>query len=268
MGYSKENGYIPSSINSIMQSIMTNINTQFGTSYTWETFIGTNFYKYFYALAQKYSENEIRTSEIFIKLQDYFKITNESIARPVVTNPGLIEILQANDYIASVKPIESADAGKIYVCIDVDDTDPNYASIKEEICTIIKDSTVAGTVTQGTESESLTLTNGQSFDFKYNLPDRTDIYLKLTITTSENNQFVIKTPDEIKADLMANIAERYRLGLNFEPQKYYDLTDAPWASDVKLEWSDDDSTYYSTVFDADYDELFEIDLSRISVVES
>ena len=38
--------------------------------------IGTNFYKYFYALAQRIQTNEIKTSEIFLKLQDYFKYTN------------------------------------------------------------------------------------------------------------------------------------------------------------------------------------------------
>ena len=33
---------------------------------------GTNFYKYFYALMQRLQENEIRTSEIVLKIQQYF----------------------------------------------------------------------------------------------------------------------------------------------------------------------------------------------------
>jgi len=48
------------------------VNTQFGQSYTMDTFIGTNLYKYFYALAQLLQENEVKTSEIFLKLQQYF----------------------------------------------------------------------------------------------------------------------------------------------------------------------------------------------------
>lgn len=268
MGYANESGYTPATIEEIMTDIMGSINTQFGTSYTYETFVGTNFYKYFYALAQRVQTNEVKTSEIFLKLQDYFNQINAQISRPVVTNPGLVEALEDAGYIASVKPMIEADAGKVNICVDVDETDPDYATTKLAICNLIKDSTIAGAVTQGTESESITLSNGQSFDFKYHLPDRIEVLLKLTITTSENNQSVIKSPDDIKADLLLNISNRYRLGKNFEPQKYYNLTDAPWASDVLLEWSDDDgSNYYSTVFDADFDELFDISLENVTLVE-
>jgi hypothetical protein len=269
MGYANESGYTPQSIADIMESIRVNLNIQFGTSYTTESFVGTNFYKYFYALAQRVQENEIKTSEIFAYLQDYFALTNERISRPVVTNPGLVDKLSEEGYVASVKPMILADAGKINVCVDVDDTDPDYATTKLDICTIIKDSTVAGCVTQGSESESITLSNGQSFDFKYHLPDKIEVDLKLTITTSENNQSVIKSPDDIKADLIANIQARYALGKNFEPQKYYDLDDAPWASVVLLEWSDDSgSNWYSTVYDAAFDDLFDYALERVTLVEN
>jgi hypothetical protein len=269
MGFAQESGYVPVDIATIMLSIMNNINTQFGTSYTADNFVGTNFYKYFYALAQKHQENEIKTAEIFLKLQQYFEITNELISRPVVTNPGLVEKLAAEGYIASVKPMIDADAGKIHICVDVDDADPDYAATKLAICTIIKDSTVAGAVTQGSESETIVLSNGQSFDFKFALPDPTPVLLRLTTTLSDNNQVVILSPEEQKQLLMDNIAARYRLGKNFEPQRYFSLTDAPWASDVLLEWSDDaGSNYYSTVFDAEFDDLFTFGLEDIELVEN
>lgn len=268
MGYADESGYTPATIEDIMTAIMTEINSQFGTSYTYETFVGTNFYKYFYALAQRVQQNEIKTSEIFEKLQQYFKVTNEAISRPVVTNQGLISALGEIGYVASVKPMIEADAGKINICVDVDDTHEDYADFQDAIAEVIKNSTVAGAVTQGTESTSIVLTNGQSFDFKYHLPNRIDVLLKLTITTSENNQSVIKSPDDIKADLLLNIANNYKLGKNFEPQKYYSLSDAPWASTVLLEWSDDDGdNWYSEFYDADFDDLFETPLENITLVE-
>ncbi len=90
MGFAQETGYIPTDIATIMDDIMENVNTQFGTSYTSETFVGTNFYKFCYAIAQKMQENEIKTSEIFQKLQEYISVTNEAISRPVTTNPGLV----------------------------------------------------------------------------------------------------------------------------------------------------------------------------------
>ena len=251
------------------------MNDEFGTSYTAETFVGTNFYKFFYAILQRVQESETLTSEIFIYLQKYFEITNESISRPVVTNQGLIDALEDDGFIASVKPMVDADAGKINICVDKvvdsgywEDSD-DYADDKIEVCTVIKNSTVAGAVTQGSEVESLTLTNGQSFDFKYALPNRIEALLKLTITLSPNNQVVVKTPDEIKDILIANIAERYRLGKNFEPERYFNIADdAPWASVVLLEWSDDGGdNWYSTVYEAEFDDLFVILLANLEVVE-
>lgn len=269
MGYADESGYTPQTIEQIMTSIMTGINAQFGTSYTYETFIGTNYYKYFYALAQRVQENEIKTSEIFEKLQQYFEVTNEIISRPAVTNQGLVGALETAGYVASVKPMIEADAGKINICVDVDSAALDYATKKTAIATVIKDSTVAGCVTQGAEVESIVLTNGQSFDFKYHLPNRIDVLLRLTITVSENNQAVIKSPDDIKADLLLNIGKHYRLGRNFEPQKYYSTADAPWAESVLLEWSDDDGdNYYSTVYEASFDDLFETPLENITLVEA
>lgn len=278
MAFSQENGYTPASIEVIMTDLMTGINTQFGTTYTYESFVGTNFYKYFYALAQRLQANEVKTSEIFLKLQQYIAITNESISRPVVTNPGLIEKFEDEGYTASVKKMIEADAGKIHICVDVDETetDPPYAETKLAICEIIRDSTVAGAVTMGDQTEAIVLSNGQSFDFKFALPNRIPVGLRLTIATSENNQVVIDAPEEVKLRLLANIAARYKLGKNFEPQRYFGITDAPWAASVLLEWTDDVTdgeidvtpTWHDEVYDAEFDDLFVIDLELVELVET
>lgn len=272
MGFSQEAGYVPTDIETIMLSIMEGVNEEFGTSYTTETFVGTNFYKFYYALAQKLQENEVKTSEIMLKLQQYITLMNQKISRPVVTNPGLIEKFMTEGFVASVKPMVETDAGKINVAVDVDDTADDYAETKLEICTILKNSTVAGAVTQGTESETIVLSNGQAFDFKYHLPDRIETWLRLTVTLSENNQVVIGEPTETRIKLLQNIQARYQLGKNFEPQRYFSTSDAPWSSQVKLEWTHDDPSepdpvWSSAVFDAEFDELFDIALERIELVE-
>ncbi len=387
MSFASESGYTPATVEVVLDAIRTEINTQFGTAYTAETFIGTNFYKYFYALAQRVSANEIRTSEIFVYLQQYFRVTNERILRPVATNPGLIEALEAAGYVASVKPIVVGDAGKISICVDVDDGDhatasvtitnfanlvsgtddkvtvdgtdftaqsgavtpgdgtfrassdngvtavsladqinahattstkvralavgvdvqlraiqggvaanaytltytdndanvgatvsgavfsggtanADYAAEKLAIATLIKNATVAGAVTQGSESQAIVLSNGQSFDFKFSVPNRVNIFLKLTVDLSENNQVVILSPEDQKALLLANIAAKYRLGKNFEPQRYFTTVDAPWAGTVLLEWSYDESTWYGSVFECEFDDLFETPLENITLVET
>ena len=268
MSYSQENGYIPVSIPTIMDALMTAINTQFSTTYTTETFAGTNFYKYFYALAQRMQENEVKTSEIFLKLLQYINLVNERISRPVNTNPGIVERLDAEGYTTSVKPMIDADAGKIHIAALLDNTDPDYEDQKDALNLLISQITSAGAVTQGTEVTAIVLSNGQSFDFKFNLVDQIPIKLKLTLTTSENNQLAIGNPDVTKSKLIANILARYGLGKNFEPQRYFSQADAPWTSIVKLEYSTDaGATWLTAVFNADYDELFTFGLADVTLVE-
>lgn len=268
MGFSLENGYIPATIEELMTVVMDEINVQFATTYTYETFVGTNFYKYFYSLVQRLQANEVKTSEIFLKLQDYFKTTNEMIARPVVTAPGLVAKFVSEGFIASVKPPIDADAGKIFVCVNLDDADPDFAADKLAAAELIRDSVVAGVVSQGDQVESLVLSNGQSFDFKFKLPNLIPVLLKLTIVTSENNQVVIDDPDEIKANLLSNINSKYSLGMNFEPQKYFSTADAPWAASVLLEYSVDAGANWETeIYEADYDDLFVYPLEDITLVE-
>jgi hypothetical protein len=137
-----------------------------------------------------------------------------------------------------------------------------------EVCTLISQYVVAGVITQGTETESIVLTNGQSFDFKYHLPDRVDVWLRLTLTTSRNNQSVIATPDETKLKLMQNIAAEYQLGKDFEPERYFTIADAPWAGDILLEYSIDEGANWETeVFESLFDDLFVVLLENITLVE-
>lgn len=270
MGFSLENGYTPLTIETIMDSIMENVNTQFGTSYTTDTFVGTNFYKYFYAQAQRMQENEIKMSEIFLRMQEYFDVTNEEIQRPNTTNPGVVDYFSDRGYFVSAKPPADADAGKAFICIEVDDSDPTYDTVlKPLLCQYISECVPLGIISQGTESEAINLSNGQSFDFKYNLPAEIPVVLKLTTTLSDNNQFSVLSATEQKELLIANIAARYKLGQDFEPQRYFSVVDAPWAATVLLEWSSNGGgLWQSTVYDADYDDIFTFDIGDITLVES
>lgn len=367
---------------------MERVNAQFLTNYTFETFQGTNWYKFLYTSAQRLQENEVKTAEIFLKLQGYIDYVNDIISRPVVTNPGMVEKFMAEGFVASLKPMIEIDAGKSHICVDVDsgthaegeveitdfaslisgtpdsiqvgsvtftaqagaatpntatfqanasndstaeslaiqinshddtkdivrarvidnvvylrskepgtagnstalvytDNDTNvgatvtgsgtledgvdnedYQEIKEEICDLISKVVVAGVVTVGLETETIVLSNGQSFDFSFNLPNRLHVLLRLTLTLSENNQLVIGDPDETKQKLLNQIMQRYRLGLNFEPQKYFTVEDAPWCSQILLEYSlDEGATWESDIYDAPYDDLFVFGLEDITLVE-
>lgn len=269
MGYAQDTGYIPQTIADIMSYVMGKINEQFETTYTIETFEGTNFYKYFYAIAQRMQANEVKTSEIFIKMQDYFNDTNEKILRPKTTAPGIIETFAEAGYTASVKPPVVGDAGKSYVCIDTSNSDPDYADQKLEIATILMENTVGGVVTLGDESQDIVLENGQLFTYKFSLPDTTAVRLRLTIDISRNNTFTIDDDTTIKQNLLDNIAAKYALGKDFEPETYFTIIDAPWASDILLEYSlDGGSTWDDETYESEFDELFTFSLANVTLVQS
>ena len=269
MSFASDAGYIPLTVQDLMSIIRVNVNSKLDTTYTDAQFVGTNFYKYFYALIQRLQSNEVKTAEILEVLRTYFTTTNERILRPNTTAPGLYDYFEDRGFQISVKPPVDTDAGKAFVCINVDSGASDYADTKLELCGYLKNCIVAGIVTQGDQVETLPTSNGQSFDFKYSLPNKIPVLLKLTITLSDNNMFSIKSPEEIKQALFDNIAARYRLGLNFEPERYFSVVDAPWASNVLLEWSDDDGdNYYATVYEADFDDIYTFDLDDISLVEA
>lgn len=272
MSFSQDAGYLPSQIPELMNYVREGVNEQLGSTYDADTFVGTNLYKYFYALIQRLQAAEVKTSEIFLKLQQYFEETNEEIQRPNTTHPGIWGYFRDAGYSISTKPPEDADAGKLFICVDTDETetDPDYATVtKPALCNLVKDCCVGGVVSQGDQVEAITLPNGQSFDFKFSLPTRTPILLRLTLTLSANNQYTILSDAEVAQKLYDNIVARYRLGLDFEPQRYFSIIDAPWAADVLLEWSDDaGSNWHDTVFNADFDDLFTFEVGDITVVNA
>ncbi len=390
MSFSQDAGYLPVPLTTIISAVREQINTQFGTDYDETSFLGTNWYKFIYAVAQRMQENEVKTSEIFTKLQEYIALTNDAIQRPSVSLPGLIEAFEDEDYVAAVKAPLEADAGLVNICVDIADTisgtaargefeitdfaklvsgtddsvgvgattftaqagtatpggatfqaatsnedtaeslalqinshatagllvrarafgarvvltaidrgvagnsitlaytdndanigatksgtaltggtavDATYAAIKLAVATLIKDFVAAGLVTVGTETETIVLSNGQSFDFSFHLPYRIPVLLRLSLTASENNLLVIPSDEDLRQLVFDRVGDRYRLGWNFEPQRYFNLADALWASECVLEYSLDDGTTWSDeVFDAEFKDIFTFGLDDIDVV--
>lgn len=266
MSFSQDEGYIPLTFDEFMSGIRLGINAQFGTTYTAESFVGTNWYKYFYSLVQKALVNETKAAEVFAKLQQYIAQTNLRIQRPSVSHPGIIETFESAGYTVSVKPIVEADAGKLSVCVLADAADPDYAETKLDICSKLKDYSVGGCVTMGTEVETIVLSNGQGFDFKFYLPTLKPVIFRVTIYTSENTLLTIPNDEDIRQVVYENINEKYQLGWNFEPQRYFTQTDAPYAESVLLEYSlNAGGLWSSLVYDADFKDLFTYGLDDIAV---
>lgn len=270
MSFSQENGYIPQSFDEIMNLIRLNINSTFNTTYTEQTFIGTGWYKFYYRPVQKIAQLEVKTSEVFFKLQQYITQVNQRVQRPSVSIEGIIDSFKDNGFRVSVKEMEIGSAGTISICVDIEKPSPvtpEYEAKRLEICTLIKDFVSAGMITLGTESEDITISNGQQFTFKFFLPERLNIKYRVTINKSENNLLVIPDDEEIRAKIFNNINELYRMGWNFEPQRYFAICDAPWADSILAQYSIDNGvTWTGNVFDAEFDDLLIVNLEDIEVI--
>lgn len=397
MSFAQDNGYVGYTFDQLMEICRNSVNSRFSNAYTAETFSGTRWYSLLYGPVQELAGSEVKTAEIFQKLQQYITDVNLKIKRPSTTNPGLIDSFEDEGYLIAIQPPAEVNAGKIFLAVDIADDkagvaatgyfditnfgnlisgtadsfgvgattftaqagsvtpggatfqaatsnaatatslaaqinahgtagalvkarafgvriqlqaiargtagnsialaytngdaniggtksganlgtgtntsagadpDGSFAATKLDVATLIKDFVAAGIVSQGNQVESITLTNGQSFDFKFRLPDRIPVKLRLTLNTSENNLTLIPSDEELREQVFNQIATRYRLGYNFEPQRYFSVDeDAKWASDLELEWSGDAGTTWNAgVYDSLYDEVFDFDLEDIQIV--
>lgn len=271
MSFELEAGYAPTSFASLMDTLRTTINAQLGTSYTTESFVGSNFYKYFYGPVQKIAAGEIKTAEIFAKVKEYIATTNLRIQRPSTSLPGLIDSFAARGWVASVRKNAPEEAGYCGICVEVDEGADDYAEQRLAICEFLRGFVAAGMIFDGTEEELLTLTNGQEFPFSFHLPDKTPILLRLTLTSSDNQDAVIPSDVEIRQTVFDNINARYRLGWDFEPQRYYTQVDAPWAATITLEYTEttidpQPEDWESAVIEAEFDDLLTFDLEDIQVL--
>lgn len=273
MSYAQDNGYTPQTIAEIINSIRLQINSEFNTSYTEATFVGTKWYQFVYSVAQRMQQNETKASEIFQKLQQYISLTNDRIQRPSVSYPGLIESFESKGYRVSVKAQTEAEAGFISIAVDISETlpdgvtpNPDFEDEKLEVATLIKDFVAAGMIYLGDQVVNIVLPNGQPFDFKFFLPNKTPILLRLTADISDNNLIAVPDDETLRIQLFNQISARYRMGLDFEPQRYFNTTDAFWASDILLEYSlDAGTTWQSAVFEAEFDDLLTFGLEDITV---
>ena len=271
MPFSEDNNYTPETFNDLMTRFMQGVNARFGTNFTQESFVGTGWYKFFYVIAQNILTVENLFAETYTKLQDYIRTTNEAIAIPKTPREGLIKTFADRGYTISIEPQTLANAGTLGVCVDTDSSSADYPVKKQEILDLLKDYTVAGLYYNGDQTGTSRLSNGQDFDFAFYLPTRRNMYLKLTLQLSQNTTIVADRIDTITDKLLTNLQALYKLGNNFEPDKYFTISrDAPYASKITLEYSftGEAGSYATAVYQADFKDLFLFDESRIAVVIS
>mgnify|MGYP004548056939 CR=1 FL=1 len=257
MSYSIENGYEPRSFDDILSDYVGGVNTQFGTSYTTASIVGTDWYKYGYAGIQLAMGVEQRLSEVAAKISDYITYINDSIKLPKSTPDGLMAALQDElGVISSIKPVESEDdAGHLDIACIVDIEAENYAEIKQSIIDKLGKYATTGLVYSGTETGQYTALNGQKFNISYGLPNIKNMWVKITATVSRNTLDFVPIENVVSLKFTENFNKAYRFGNDFEPDAYLCKDDLPWASDISIQYSEDGTTYKSGVYKSPYNDL-------------
>ena len=268
MSYTVKNGYSPRSYETILNECVGIVNEEFGTTYTSQSFVGTNLWKFLYTTIQGLMTVENNIAELGTKLQDYIRTQNEELIIPRSSPDGIMQIIKDElGLVSSIKPVDTAaNAGLIYLAVDIDNTSADYADRKQQIFNLLHNNMGAGLFYQGTETGSVTASNGQTFDYAFELPDEVALKVKIQVRVSDNTTLLVETPTIIKQKFLANFAEVYKLGYDFEPQTYLCKDDLPFASEIEISYSEDGGTTYETdVRDCEYNEKITIGANDVEV---
>lgn len=267
MSYTLTNGYSPRDYETILAQCVDVVNEQFGTTYTTQTFKGTNLWKFLYATIQGLMEIENNIAELGAKLQDYIRTQNEELIIPTSSEDGFMALLEREmGLISSFKPTDSAsNAGQIYLAVDIDNKAEDYEIKKQQIFELMAKHLGAGLFYHGTETGTVTEANGQPFSYAYELPKQTNFRVKVQVRVSDNTNLFIETTNKIKEKFLANFAKAYRLGYDFEPQAYLCKDDLPFASEIKVTYSKDDGSFSGDVYDAPYNEKIIVTSNLVEV---
>lgn len=269
MSYTITNGYSPRDYETILAQCVDIVNEEFGTTYTTQSFVGTNLWKFLYATIQGLMTVENNIAELGVKIQDYIRTQNEALIIPRSSPDGIMQIIKDElGLVSSIKPVETAEnAGLIFLAIDVDNTNADYPERKQQIFNLLHENMGAGLFYQGTERGNVTASNGQVFEYAFGLPEEVPLKVEIKVRISDNTTLLVETPTIIKQKFLANFAELYRLGYDFEPQSFLCIDrDLPFASEIEISYSEDGgSTFQSDVRDCAYNEKITIASNDVEV---
>ena len=79
--------------------------------------------------------------------------------------------------------------------------------------------------------------------------------VRITVTISDSTTAVILNSAQIKAIFEENFKNMYRLGFDFEGDRYLDIrNDLPFASKILIEWSTNGTNWSSGIWQSAYNQ--------------
>ncbi|MDR2708641.1 MAG: hypothetical protein LBC07_01515 [Elusimicrobiota bacterium] len=264
----RDNTYIPPTFEEMLEIVIAKWNSEFGTTYDLNTFQGTNAYRFAYVFIQTQLEQNAAIADIYAKLANYFENINAVIKTPTTTNSGIIDAFADKGYSVAVRDNTILQAGHIGIAVDIDPYATDYEQKKHEILTIIKDNTVAGIFCDGAQEGELQLSNGQVKTFRFEIVEKIETDLQITVTYARGSNYARETADEVKTKLLLNLKNLYGTGQDFAPEKYFEISrDAPYSQNIELEYRNEKTAnqWVKTIYYSEYYELFIFEASRITV---
>lgn len=256
MSFDIENGYSPRANEDILSDLVDAVNANYKTSYTPETFIGTNLHKLYYPGVQLILGVENGISSIAAKIQDYIAYINKTIQYPKSSPNGIMnELANKLNVIASVMPIKQIDdRGKCYIACDVDKSAADYATLKQNIIDVIGTCATAGLAYNGTETGVFVGVNGQEFDIAFEIPETVTVNVKIVATVSRNSRDFIPTENVVSNLFTEKFNAAYRLGFDFEPNSYLCKDDLTWAADLSVTYQVGGGSFTDAVYKSLYNQ--------------
>ncbi|MDG3034164.1 hypothetical protein P7245_22315 [Vibrio parahaemolyticus] len=226
-------------------------------------------YEVAYMSAQIDASIDTVFAEIFSRLSNFIRDTNDKILNPTTT-PNSIQngIYETFGYRCSVKPMIEADAGKIHIAIDHGDISAN-PDLKFQIGSYLeKNSVVGSSYCVGDIEQLIPLSSGGSETYRWTANVDTPITWKITITRSRISVAVVDSPEAVQEKFLANWDEFYWIGQDVEPERYLEIVrDCPYASNVLSEYSlDDGSTWQSAPILSEYNIKYIPDLQTSNII--
>ena len=228
-------------------------------------------YEIAYANAQRDNQNAVIMQQGLQLTLDSISEINESIKRPAVLHSRVAErfaeeinAVTGEPYVATIRVADLATKGIVAICVDYTPAATENTQIAN---LIVNEMLPAGQFMEGTESESVVISNGQSVLAQWKPPVNHDIDFKITLTVDANSSHPVDTAEVIAERFLENFNAQNPMGQDITPDTYYQIVrDAPWASEIVTTYDIDTSgTYVGTITPSNFDDKYLATLDPINV---
>lgn len=266
--------FMPETFDDLIVFLVNGTNETLGTSYDSNTIQGTNIWKIFYPLLQKCIAQQTEFAQIYEKYKDYIELIRERVLIPKNNYVGII--LNFADELkvdASIEPAKEETAGQLKICVDQENPNTGNSDdipTDEQIGSFLAKYTAAGLWfpnIAGAKSFTKVLPNGAgNYIYRWVLPTEHVMNVNISYKVSRNNNLVIPDNNAIKQAFIGKFHKMYLLGQDFEPERFWNTQDMPYASDINLTYQIDGGSFTAEIFESQYNEKLKLGTVEITVI--